>query len=801
MFLRIASRPFGLVAFFFLTATTYAQTVHRADDFVAKFQTMLHIHHKNTPYNAKFTAAKNGLIELGVRQLRRGFNVGLNPAPGSWGETVINRHLDLYQNAGIRYQFAVLGDITNTANAAASLEFYTTHFPEDAIARFEGRNEVHWKPGGDGTPEKADRDNAVNYQIAWRDAIRNHPNPDIANKKIVGFSTVASWLFVSSNDDRYKLACDWVNVHDYPKGYTPEGQYARAANHLNRADIGDKEWIFTEAAYGSRYDCYPNSFNVDKTTQAKYELRFLAEQFKGGRPVISRSVFMDKVVGDCTDSNDGKFQHLGYMWGDGEKKPVFYAVKNLFSMLNESIRSGSNWSRPAFNPTPLPFTVDKPDIRHVTLQKASQVYYILVWKEEASWDFNNNQPIAPSSTGVTFDFDEDMYEVKAFQPFNETDPTAGSHLMKTQHNTRSVYLNVKDNLIVLQVRKLSSHEPQSVGTVDTLSVEVDGMVEIPTSIYIPFYSKENVIFTSNNPEIATVDENGLVTGISSGTAIIEVASQFNPEAVSTVEVTVEGGLSLGDCEFEISDFVGATEIVAINEVTYRSFERNKGTYVIGIAAGIRTDGQAGAWEIHSDCSVKTIRRTGQGDNTTLLPDVKGVEKYRGWNYVPTSISEDGQFIYATAINQNGFTHKRGWTVEAGTEVEVRFQLGGAFYGRIFGISSEILCDDLNVETFAGNYFVTGCNDGSETFSTQSASSNETLYQVYPNPVNNSFSLKGASEASDLNLQIFDLSGNLVMSTIANTSQAIDVSRLIPGVYLVKIYQDGEEIVQTKLVKK
>ncbi|MCM5663887.1 LamG-like jellyroll fold domain-containing protein [Galbibacter mesophilus] len=343
--------------------------------------------------------------------------------------------------------------------------------------------------------------------------------------------------------------------------------------------------------------------------------------------------------------------------------------------------------------------------------------------------------------------------------------------------------------------------PQLVVTVDTLSVEVDGTVEIPTPNYIPFYSQEGVVFTSNNPEIATVDENGLVTGISSGTAIIEVASQFNPEAVSTVEVTVEGGLSLGDCEFEISDFVGATEIVAINEVTYRSFERNKGTYVIGIAAGIRTDGQAGAWEIHSDCSVKTIRRTGQGDNTTLLPDVKGVEKYRGWNYVPTSISEDGQFIYATAINQNGFAHKRGWTVEAGTEVEVRFQLGGAFYGRIFGVSSEILCDDLNVETFAGNYFVTGCNDGSETFSTQSASSNETLYQVYPNPVNNSFSLNGTSEANNLNLQVFDLTGNLVLSTLVGTSQSIDATRLNPGVYLVKIYQDGEEIVQTKLVKK
>ena len=463
-FLNRIVRLLSLAIFMSVSIATRAQSVYRADDFVARFQTMLHLHHEDSPYDTKFNAAKNGLIELGVRQLRRGFQYGLNPAPGSWAQTVIDRHLDLYYHAGIRYQFVAQGDITNPANATSSLRFYTTFFPTDAIARFEGRNEVHWEPGGAGTTEKTDRDNAVNFQIAWRDAIRNHPNPATANKKIVGFSTVATWRFVSSGDARYQWACDWVNAHDYPGGYTPEGNYARSADHLDLAGIGTKQWIYTEVAYGNRFDCYPSTFNVNKATQAKYELRFLAEQFRAGRPVISRSVFMDKVDGPCTDSDDGPFEHIGYMYGNGGKKPVFYAVKNLFSLLNESTRRGSNWSRPTFTPTQLPFTVNKSNIRYVTLQKASQVYYILVWKDEASWDFDNNQTITPSATGVTFDFGQNIYEIKALQPYNETNPTGGSYPMKTQYNTNSVYLNVKDNLIVLQVRQLSSHQARMIGT-------------------------------------------------------------------------------------------------------------------------------------------------------------------------------------------------------------------------------------------------------------------------------------------------------------------------------------------------
>ena len=50
---------------------------------------------------------------------------------------------------------------------------------------------------------------------------------------------------------------------------------------------------------------------------------------------------------------------------------------------------------------------------------------------------------------------------------------------------------------------------------------------------------QNLIFTSNNEEVATVDEQGVITAIANGTAVITVASDENAEISQTIEVTVQ----------------------------------------------------------------------------------------------------------------------------------------------------------------------------------------------------------------------------------------------------------------------
>lgn len=49
---------------------------------------------------------------------------------------------------------------------------------------------------------------------------------------------------------------------------------------------------------------------------------------------------------------------------------------------------------------------------------------------------------------------------------------------------------------------------------------------------------QNLVWTSSDPSVATVDENGLVTGLKAGTTVITAASQANSSYLCTCEVTV-----------------------------------------------------------------------------------------------------------------------------------------------------------------------------------------------------------------------------------------------------------------------
>ena len=293
--------------------------------------------------------------------------------------------------------------------------------------------------------------------------------------------------------------------------------------------------------------------------------------------------------------------------------------------------------------------------------------------------------------------------------------------------------------------------------------------------------------------------------------VVTAVDNNGVESANSAEASGTTALPLvGDCSFVPEDFPGAAQIVAVSEVTYVDFSRNRGTYVVGIATGIREDGLAGAWEIHNDCSVQPVRRTGQGDRTTRLPDVRGVERNRGWKYVPTAISEDGQYIYATAINEAGFTHPRGWAIAPGTTVDVRFKLGGPFYGRIFGISSEILCDDLQVETFAGNFFVTGCNDSTQSSAARTANREKTIiapqegdwskqFRAYPNPAAEQLTVEAAS-SEDYRVTMYDMTGRRVMQYehLRGTRQ-LDISHIRPGLYMIKVRSADQHETQQRVI--
>ena len=130
------------------------------------------------------------------------------------------------------------------------------------------------------------------------------------------------------------------------------------------------------------------------------------------------------------------------------------------------------------------------------------------------------------------------------------------------------------------------------------------------------------------------------------------ASDHDPVVVGLTLTPSPEFITLGNCSLTVANFAGAAEIIAAQPITFARVYYAKESYVVGIATGIRTDGRAGVWEIHNDCSVEPVKRTGfLRYHTTLLPNVPGVERWRGWHYAPYAISDDGQYIYANAVNE------------------------------------------------------------------------------------------------------------------------------------------------------
>ncbi len=73
-------------------------------------------------------------------------------------------------------------------------------------------------------------------------------------------------------------------------------------------------------------------------------------------------------------------------------------------------------------------------------------------------------------------------------------------------------------------------------------------------------------------------------------------------------------------------------------------------------------------------------------------------------------------------------------------------------------------------------------------------------QSYPNPANHTLYIKNIETVSAI-INIFDLTGTKITSAqFDSTYNSIDVSGLLPGVYLVHI-KDGNKIVTNKFIKE
>ncbi len=85
-----------------------------------------------------------------------------------------------------------------------------------------------------------------------------------------------------------------------------------------------------------------------------------------------------------------------------------------------------------------------------------------------------------------------------------------------------------------------------------------------------------------------------------------------------------------------------------------------------------------------------------------------------------------------------------------------------------------------------------------TLSTVSGSLKEKSMLIYPNPTHNSFKITNIK--TPVGIEIIDTTGRVLMITQATSNDEINIQKLTPGMYLVKI-KNGNETIIKKVIKK
>jgi hypothetical protein len=426
-------------------ATSEIVQAKPADDFVERIQGMAHLHHTNSSYNINWDTIGDNLGKSGIRYLRRVYT----PNPNMATQDNINRHHYLHDNYGIRFQFQVnygFSKKETTWSKSAlkqNLEVIKRDFPDEMIARLEGPNEAPFK-----TAEQ--RQTILGYQTELYKMVKQ--DPTLKQFPVVCFSTVnLGGLNLFKN--LYQI-CDIGNVHSYPAHRTPAefvDDIQKRFAHSNAYPV-KKPMVITEEAYGDKAIRYPRTMHRNANVQAKYEQRLLLLQYEKDMAIIGRSQLADTKP----DKQGGKFSHIGYLNYDGSPKPVYYAIRNLLSLLGEAKwdRNRQEWLYPPnFIPNSLDYDLigNTANIKQLLFQKSDGRFFLVLWQEVEGWDHKTNKEIEIPNQNLTLQLNTPTETAKVWLPYNADNPSLDLKPISIRKYPSKLLLAVPDYPVVIEL--------------------------------------------------------------------------------------------------------------------------------------------------------------------------------------------------------------------------------------------------------------------------------------------------------------------------------------------------------------
>ena len=215
-----------------------------------------------------------------------------------------------------------------------------------------------------------------------------------------------------------------------------------------------------------------------------------------------------------------------------------------------------------------------------------------------------------------------------------------------------------------------------------------GKVDLDAVITPKNATNVNVVWYSSKEEVATVDENGIVTALSAGETVVAVVT-VDGDKIATVTITVEAGEDTGYANIEFLDFSTYNGQTLSAETQIAA--GNGGTITVLNSGGkVTVDGNSKSMDEYDFDYRLKLGGTGKKDTSSIKLDLKAGATITVYgmsgskNKVRTLVLYDGNFtaIDSTQTNDGVDIAKFTYTVSAGGE----YYLGSNDSGiNIYGI--------------------------------------------------------------------------------------------------------------------
>lgn len=392
------------------------------------------------PYYTQYPTARDLLVELGVKNIRdEGF---YGTSTGAFGDTIATRYAEIN---GLGIDLNLLVSPTEpafdlAAVTAEKLDWMDNRF--GGVRSWEGPNEVDLTMTGDWATTGKD------YQLSLYQA----KQASTSQRPVVGLS-------VSDSNNATQLAnigdrMDYGNTHHYPLGWHPgyvEGEGVQNADRTYEWGIqaaaltmapGEPHFM-TETGWhaASNNGSDPMAWwpHTPEDVTAKYVPRVFLRNFILGVTRTFLYQLLDYIDNPGLTNPEAHFALVRF---NLTRKPAFWSLKNLLAILADA-GSVPSPALLAYEITGAPA-----DMETLLLEHSGGHFFLVLWKEAASWNADTKTTITLPTHSITVDFPAAKSSVERFELSTSADSATAA---QSWSDVTSVPLTLTDMPTILKI--------------------------------------------------------------------------------------------------------------------------------------------------------------------------------------------------------------------------------------------------------------------------------------------------------------------------------------------------------------